>query len=170
MLLAGKRPVIVIEGPTGVGKTALALALAKQFPAEIVNADSRQIYRLMNIGTAKPTPQEQASVPHHLIDIVDPDQTLTMAEYQAQAYGIIADIHARGKIALLVGGTGQYITAVFLGWEAPEVPPKWTLRAALENFSAEQGREGRFWRFGASDPKDPARRGPAHVLVPVGRL
>ncbi len=170
MLLAGKRPVIVIEGPTGVGKTALALALAKQFPAEIVNADSRQIYRLMNIGTAKPTPQEQASVPHHLIDIVDPDQTLTMAEYQAQAYGIIADIHARGKIALLVGGTGQYITAVLEGWQAPEVPPNWTLRAELEAFAAEHGAEALFERLRVLDPKSAARMDPRNVRRTVRAL
>src|SRR5476651_2109449 len=112
MQSAGKATVISIAGPTGAGKTALALALAGEFPSEVVNADSRQIYRLMDIGTAKPSAAEQASVPHHLIDIVDPDQTLTMAEYQVQAYATIADIHARGKIALLVGGTGQYITAV----------------------------------------------------------
>src|SRR5215212_2022136 len=103
MQWAGKPPVVVIAGPTGIGKTALAVALARQIPGEIVSADSRQIYRHMEIGTAKPTAEERAAVPHHLIDIVDPDQPLSMAEYQARAYATVADIHSRGKIAFLVG-------------------------------------------------------------------
>jgi tRNA dimethylallyltransferase len=130
-------PVIVIAGPTGIGKTALALALAARYPAEVVSADSRQIYRYMEIGTAKPTLEERAAVAHHLVDIVEPDQTLTMAEYQARAYAAIGDIHRRGKLPLLVGGTGQYITAVLEGWTAPEVPPNPALRAELEKLAPE---------------------------------
>src|SRR5947209_9888865 len=106
------KPLIVVAGPTGIGKTQLAIGLANRFNGEVVSADSRQIYRYMDIGTAKPTPAERAAAPHHLIDIVDPDQPLTMAEYQALAYAVIDDIHRRGKLPLLVGGTGQYITAV----------------------------------------------------------
>src|SRR5512135_1820347 len=112
MLSAGSQPLIVIAGPTGIGKTALAIGIAARFPAEVVGADSRQIYRYMDIGTAKPTPEEQAAVPHHLIDIVEPDQPLTMAEYQVRAYAAIESVHRRGKLPLRVGGTGQYITAV----------------------------------------------------------
>jgi tRNA dimethylallyltransferase len=134
---AGSQPVIVIAGPTGIGKTALALAIATRFPAEVIGADSRQIYRYMDIGTAKPTPEERAAVAHHLIDVVEPDQTLTMAEYQARAYAAIEAIHRRGKLPLLVGGTGQYITAVLEGWTAPEVPPNPALRAELEALDPE---------------------------------
>lgn len=146
-------PVIVIAGPTGIGKTALAVALAQRIDGEIVNADSRQIYRLMDIGTAKPTPVERAAAPHHLIDIVDPDQPLTLAAYQALAYQAIGDIHARGKIALLVGGTGQYITAVLEGWRVPEVAPDPALRTKLEAYAAEHGAAALYARLKTLDPE-----------------
>lgn len=135
---AGDSPprLISIIGPTGIGKTGLAIALARAFEGEIVGADSRQIYRHMDIGTAKPTPAEQAAAPHHLIDVVDPDQTLSMAVYQSMAYAAIQDIHGRGKVPFLVGGTGQYVTAVLEGWSAPEVAPDPALRAELEALSA----------------------------------
>ena len=105
-------PLIVLLGPTAVGKTALSLGLCKQFSGEIVSADSRQIYRMMDIGTAKATPAEQASAPHHLIDIRRPDEPLTLAEYQRLAYQTINDIHGRGNIPFLVGGTALYVRAV----------------------------------------------------------
>jgi tRNA dimethylallyltransferase len=137
--LAGKHPLVVILGPTAAGKTSAAIALAHALDGEIIGADSRQIYRLMNIGTAKPTPDEQAAARHHLIDLVYPDQTLSVAEYQRLAYGAIEDILARGKLPLLVGGTGQYISAVIEGWSIPEVAPNLELRAELESFAAEHG-------------------------------
>src|ERR1700694_2500265 len=124
MPLAGNAPpLIVIEGPTGIGKTALGITLAEALNGEIVSADSRQIYRGMDIGTAKPSAAEQACIPHHLIDVVDPDQTLTLPEYQTLAYTAIDGILQRGRLPLLVGGTGQYITAVIEGWQTPEVAP-----------------------------------------------
>ena len=97
---------LVLVGPTAVGKTALSLRLAETLDGEIVSADSRLFYRGMDIGTAKPTPEERARVPHHLIDIADPDETVGLAGFQEQAYAIIDDAHARGKLPLLVGGTG----------------------------------------------------------------
>ena len=100
-------PLIVIVGPTGVGKTAVGVWLAREVGGEIVSADSRQIYRGMDIGTAKPTPEEQAQVRHHLIDVVEPDQTLTLAEYQELARAAIEDIVSRGRVPFLVGGTGK---------------------------------------------------------------
>jgi tRNA dimethylallyltransferase len=154
---AGSQPVIVIAGPTGIGKTALAIASARQMSGEIVNADSRQIYRSMDIGTAKPTLDEQAAAPHHLIDVVDPDQTLTMAEYQRLAYTAIDDIHRRGKMVLLVGGTGQYITAVLEGWHTPEVAPNLALRAELAAYAAEHGAEALFDRLRTLDAESAAR-------------
>jgi tRNA dimethylallyltransferase len=115
--------IIAIVGPTGIGKTRMALHLASIFQGEIVSADSRQVYRYMDIGTAKPTPQELKSVPHHLIDIVNPDDDFTLATYQELANQAIADIHRRGKLPFLVGGTGLYVKAVLEGWQIPRVSP-----------------------------------------------
>ncbi len=128
----GLKNVLVLVGATAVGKTALSLTLAEQFEGEIVSVDSRLLYRGMDIGTAKPTSAEMARVPHHLIDICDPDDTLTLAQYQRAAYATIDDILARGKLPILVGGTGQYVKAVVEGWGIPEVAPHPDLRTALE--------------------------------------
>ena len=113
MLLTGEsRPLVIILGPTGVGKTRLAIDLAGRLDGEIIGADSRQIYRHMDIGTAKPTAEQQALLPHHLIDIVPPDYNLSLAEYQDAAYKAIDDLHERGKPPFLVGGSGQYVPAL----------------------------------------------------------
>jgi len=160
--LTGK-PLIVILGATATGKTELALDAAQAFGGEIVGADSRQIYREMDIGTAKPTPEERALVPHHLIDLIPPDGDLSLANYQKLAYAAIDDIHARGKLPLLVGGTGQYITAVIEGWSPPEVPPNPALRAELEAFAAEFGWEQLFARLLALDPDVQAFIDPRNV-------
>ena len=114
----------------------------------------------MEIGTAKPTREERAAVPHHLIDLVDPDQPLSMSEYQALAYATIDDIHRRGKMALLVGGTGQYITAVLEGWQTPEVAPNPALRAELETYAGQFGSQALFERLRALDPESAARMDP----------
>lgn len=141
MAAATNRSLIVVLGPTAVGKTGLAIELAQTINGEIINADSRQIYRYMNIGTAKPTLEQRQQVPHHLLDIVDPDENLSLAQYQQMAYTTINAIHEREKVPLLVGGTGQYITAVVEGWTVPEVPPNPALRAELETFATEYGAE-----------------------------
>src|SRR5689334_20931942 len=104
-----KQPLILIIGPTAVGKTELAIQLAERLNGEIVSADSRLFYRGMDIGTAKPSREEQARVPHHLIDIADPDEILSLAVFQQQAHEVIVDIHSRDKLPFLVGGTGQYV-------------------------------------------------------------
>lgn len=111
---------LVLVGPTASGKTGLALDLAKHFPIEIVSADSRLLYRGMNIGTAKPTQAEQSLVPHHLIDILDPDQTFSAPQFQSKAIPIINDILQRGKLPLLVGGTMLYSDAVVYNYQWPE--------------------------------------------------
>jgi len=134
-LTGDRSPLVIILGPTGVGKTALAIDLAKNLGGEIVSADSRQIYRYMDIGTAKPTKGQQARIPHHLIDIAPPDYSLSLAEYQDAAYRAIEEILRRGKIPFLVGGSGQYITALEEGWSIPRVPPNRELRAELEAFA-----------------------------------
>ena len=130
--MQSKPPLILIIGPTAVGKTELAIQLAEKMNGEIISADSRLFYRGMDIGTAKPSREELARVPHYLIDIVNPDETLSLAVFQEKAKEIIADIHARGKIPFLVGGTGQYVRAVTQGWTPPEVTANERLRAELE--------------------------------------
>ncbi|MFQ3567580.1 MAG: tRNA (adenosine(37)-N6)-dimethylallyltransferase MiaA [Aggregatilineales bacterium] len=145
-------PLIVILGPTAVGKTTLAIELAEAIGGEIISADSRQIYRYMDIGTAKATPEQQARVPHHLIDIFDPDYNLSLAEYQTRAQIAIAETHARGRRPLLVGGTGQYITALIEGWTVPRVPPNLALRAELEALATANGHAILHQRLQALDP------------------
>lgn len=112
-------PLIAIVGPTAVGKTALSLYLAERLDGEIVSADSRLFYRGMDIGTAKPTPEERARVPHHLIDIADPDETVGLAQFLNLARAAIAEIRSRGRLPFVVGGTGQYVRALLEGWSPP---------------------------------------------------
>jgi len=145
-------PLVVILGPTAIGKTALAIPVAQVFEAEIISADSRQIYTGMDIGTAKPTPAERAIVPHHLLDVITPDETFTLAQYQRAAYDAIELLHARGRLPLMVGGTGQYLTAVLEGWGIPEVPPNPDLRAELEAFALEHGARALHDRLREYDP------------------
>ncbi|MBP8965725.1 MAG: tRNA (adenosine(37)-N6)-dimethylallyltransferase MiaA, partial [Flexilinea sp.] len=134
-----KIPVTVIVGPTAVGKTAFAIELAKIANAEIVSADSRYFYRGMDIGTAKPTPEERQSIPHHLIDVADPDETWSLALFQQKAYDAIASIHERGKNVIVVGGTGQYIRALLQGWSPPTMEADLVMRAVLEDWANEIG-------------------------------
>ncbi|MDX2160179.1 MAG: tRNA (adenosine(37)-N6)-dimethylallyltransferase MiaA [bacterium] len=138
--LTASLPLIVLVGPTAVGKTGLAISLAQAVGGEIVGADSRQVYRQMNTGTAKPTPEQQRTVPHHMIDLVDPDETLSLAEYLDGAYAHIDAIHQRGGVPLLVGGTGQYITALIDGWSVPKAAPDAAFRAEMERLAAVHGR------------------------------
>ena len=112
-------PLLVIVGPTAVGKTSLSLSLAGAFRGEIVSGDSMQVYRHMDIGTAKVTAEEREKIPHHLIDIVDPDHPFTVEEYQRLAREAIEDIQRRGRLPILVGGTGLYIQSVTHGYLLP---------------------------------------------------
>src|SRR5215216_5390293 len=148
-----KPPLILIIGPTAVGKTELAIQLAERMNGEIVSADSRLFYRGMDIGTAKPSRDELARVPHHLIDISSPDEILSLAIFQQKATEIIADIHARNKLPFLVGGTGQYIRAVTQGWSPPEVEPYERLRAELERMKEERGVQWLHDKLKSLDPK-----------------
>ncbi|MGC9521504.1 MAG: tRNA (adenosine(37)-N6)-dimethylallyltransferase MiaA [Anaerolineae bacterium] len=150
-LAESRIPLIAIVGPTAIGKTALGVDIAERFGGEIVSADSRQFYRMMDIGTAKPTPEELRHAPHHLIDIADPDETVGLARFLRLARTAIADIHARGKLPLLVGGTGQYVRALLRGWRVPEVPPDEALRAELEE-QGERDPEGLWDRLMRIDP------------------
>ena len=165
-----KPPLIVLVGPTAVGKTELSLQLAERIGGEIVSADSRLLYRGMDIGTAKPTPAEQARVPHHLIDVANPDEVWSVARYQDAAYAAIDAIHARGKVPLLVGGTGQYVWAVVEGWQVPRVPPRPELRAAIERWGETIGAEALHARLASLDPAAAARILPSNMRRTVRAL
>ncbi|MEO7913637.1 MAG: tRNA (adenosine(37)-N6)-dimethylallyltransferase MiaA [Roseiflexaceae bacterium] len=145
-------PLLVIVGPTAVGKTALAIALAQALGGEIISADSRQVYRGMDIGTAKPSADERAAIAHHLIDVVDPNEEFSLALYQDLATAAIAAVAARDRLPLLVGGTGQYLAALLEGWHIPRVAPQPELRAALEREAALHGAAALHMRLALIDP------------------
>jgi tRNA dimethylallyltransferase len=147
-----KLPVVLLVGPTAVGKTELAIHLVERLSGEIVSADSRLFYRGMDIGTAKPTRAEQARVPHHLIDIAEPDEILSLAVFQQKAREAITDIHTRNKIPFLVGGTGQYVRALTEGWTPPEVQPDERLRGELERMKEERGAYWLYEKLASMDP------------------
>lgn len=125
-------PVVFIFGPTATGKSGLALRLAQHFDLEIISADSKYLYRGMNIGTAKPTVDELASVPHHLVDIVEPAESFSLAQYLDAARKLISEIQERDKLPFVVGGTPLYFRALIEGWRVPRVAPNEELRARLE--------------------------------------
>lgn len=146
-------PLIIILGATAVGKTEFSIALAQKLDGEIISADSRLFYRGMDIGTAKPTQAERGGVPHHLIDIAAPDQTVSLAEFQQKAQETISAVHSRGRLPFLVGGTGQYIRAVVEGWEVPKQPPDSRLRSVLENWAKQIGGERLHASLSKLDPE-----------------
>ncbi len=157
------KPIIAIVGPTGVGKTDLAVRLAQKLNAETVSADSRQVYRYMDIGTAKPTEAELALAPHHLINVIDPNEDFGLAQYQARAYQTISDIHTRGRVPLLVGGTGQYVWAVIEGWQIPKVAPDLEFRKGLELRVAGGGAESLFAELTKVDPQSARKIDPRNI-------
>ncbi len=133
-------PLVVIAGETASGKTALAVKLAKQFNGEIICADSRTVYKGMDVGTAKPTPAEQSGVPHHLLDVAFPDQPFTVSDFKRLAVAAIKDIHSRGRVPFLVGGTGLYIDAVVFDFDFSN-PPNPQERARLQQMTVPQLQE-----------------------------
>jgi len=147
------KPLVVIVGPTASGKTAVSIDLAKRLNGEIVSADSRLLYRGMDIGTAKPTAAEQDNVPHHLIDVADPDETWSLALYQRTAYQVIDSIMERSKLPILVGGTGQYVRAIIEGWRIPPQAPDESLRESLSRWAEMIGPEGLHQRLATLDPQ-----------------
>lgn len=158
---------LILAGPTGVGKTGTSLALADRFGAEIINADSMQVYRYMDIGTAKPTPDERARAVHHLIDAADPDEDFDAAEYLRRARPLIRDLHRRGMPMVVVGGTGLYLRSLVRGlFEGPGQDP--ALRDRLKREAEEKGRAALHDRLARSDPDTAARVHP-HDLIRVVR-
>jgi len=134
-----KSPLVVIVGPTAVGKTALSIELAQRVGGEIISADSRLFYRGMDIGTAKPTLEERQGVPHHLIDVAEPDEVWSLAHFQREATRTINAILDRGKLPILVGGTGQYVWGLLEGWQPPDQEPHLGLRAVILEWAKEIG-------------------------------
>ena len=147
-----KIPVIFIVGPTASGKTDAGIRLAKAIGGEIVSADSRYLYRGMDIGTAKPDMEERQGIPHWLIDVADPDETWSLSLFQKASDAAVRDIHSRGKMPILVGGTGQYVRAILEGWSIPEGEPDHRLRAALEAWGGEIGARALYDRLRRIDP------------------
>lgn len=160
---------LCLLGPTAVGKTEIAIQLAQRLNAEIVSIDSRQIYRQMDIGTAKPTPEEQQAAQHHLIDCVDISQTFSVADYQSLADTAIADIQSRGKQVLLVGGAGLYFRAIVDGlFEGPGADP--LLRERLEQEAAKLGVNALHERLRTCDPTSADRIHPNNLVRVIRAL
>lgn len=161
--------ILVISGPTASGKTALAIALSKRLGGEIVNADSQQVYRGLDVGTAKPTAKERAAAPHHLLDVVDPGEGMDAARFTALADAAIADVAARGRVPIVAGGTGLYLRALLHGVvEAPGRDP--ALRASLEEEAARLGRPALHARLAALDPAAAGRIRPNDLVRIVRSL
>jgi tRNA dimethylallyltransferase len=154
-----KPRLVIILGPTGVGKTAMALALGARLGAEIVSADSMQVYRGMDVGTAKPTWEERRQIPHHLLDVVDPDEPFDASRYCALAHGIIGRLHGEGKPVLVVGGTGLYIKALLGGLIAGPTADE-SLRRSLKEEAKRRGVRHLFERLRARDPQAAERIAP----------
>ena len=163
-------PLIVILGPTAVGKTDIAIQVAESLNGEVVSADSRLLYRGMDIGTAKPTPAEKKRVPHHLIDVANPDQIWSLAIFTQAAHSAIHDIQARKRLPFLVGGTGQYIRAVIEEWDIPEVEPDPRLRTVLESWSTKINPEGLHNRLKSLDPEAAERIDPRNIRRTIRAL
>ena len=148
---------LAIVGATASGKTGLALELAKRFGGEVVSADSRQVYRYMDIGTAKPSLGERSMVPHHLIDVVDPDEGYSLALFLDQAKEAVSQVQGRSRLPILVGGTGQYVWALLEGWQVPRYPPAGELRESLERRAESDGPDALHAELAKLDPQAAAR-------------
>ena len=151
------KKIVAIVGPTGIGKSNLAIRLCQKINSEIISADSRQVYRFMDIGTAKPDIEERALIPHNLIDIINPDESFSLAEYQQLCKLLIDDMHGRNIVPFLVGGSGQYVWAVLEGWNIPKVIPDIEYRDMLEKKAAEIGKEELYRELQSVDPEAAAR-------------
>ena len=148
---------MAIVGPTAVGKSALALRLAGILNGEIVSADSRQVYRGMDIGTDKPSQEQRSATPHHLIDIVDPNEDYSLAIFLRQAREAVDDIASRSRLPIVVGGTGQYVWGLLEGWDVPEVPPDPALRRSLEERAISDGHSALHKELEGRDPTAASR-------------
>ena len=156
-------PLLAIVGPTAAGKTALAVALGRRFGGEIINADSRQVYRYMDLGTAKPTSLEQSRVPHHLLDITHPDDPFNLGSFLSLVRKLIPEIRKRGHQPILAGGTGQYIWALLEDWQVPVVPPDPEFRARKLEEAESRGGAVLHAELRALDPRRAAELDPRNL-------
>ena len=154
--------VIIIIGPTASGKTDLGFNLAQRINAEIINADSRQVYRHMDIGTAKPSITMQKTIPHHEIDIIEPNEEYNLAIFLKNCKQAIAEIQKKSKIPIVVGGTGQYISALLEGWIVPKVPPDLNFRQSLEKELENNGSDALYQKLIKVAPLAAQRINPAN--------
>jgi tRNA dimethylallyltransferase len=154
---------IAIVGPTAVGKSELALRLAQYFPLEIISADSRQVYRYMDIGTNKPSPAERASVPHHIIDVVEPDEGFSLVMYHQLAIEALKAIQQKGKLPVLVGGSGLYVWSLVEGWKIPQVPPDQKLRRQLESRAEQEDSQSLYRELQDVDPIAAEKINPCNI-------
>jgi tRNA dimethylallyltransferase len=148
-----RRKILAIVGATATGKSALAIELAERFEGESVSIDAYAVYRGMDVGTAKPSDLERARVPHHLIDVTDPDETMTLARFLEEAQTALDAIWARGRLPVLAGGSGQYLWALLEGWQVPRVAPDPALREELEALAIADGPLAVHARLAAVDPE-----------------
>ncbi|MEH7443572.1 tRNA (adenosine(37)-N6)-dimethylallyltransferase MiaA [Bacillus sp. JJ1122] len=158
-----KQKLIVLIGPTAVGKTKLSIELAKKFNGEIISGDSMQIYMGMDIGTAKVTKEEMEGIPHHLIDIKEPDESFSTAEFQELVRTKINEISSRGKVPMIVGGTGLYIQSVIYDYHFTDAPSDLSFRSMLEKEAEEHGQDYLHERLKAEDPESASRIHPNNV-------
>ena len=165
-----KERLVVILGPTATGKSCCGIELAQRFNGEIISGDSMLVYRNMNIGTAKPSEQELQLVPHHLVNILPPDASYSVADFQQQAAELILQITERGNLPIVVGGTGLYIKALLEGYRFSSVEENPELRRKLEAFAAEKGNDKLFERLEKEDPAAAARLHPNDVRRVVRAL
>lgn len=148
-----KKPLIIIAGPTAAGKTKASIVLAKKVDGEIISADSMQVYRYMDIGSAKVTPVEMQGVPHHLIDVLEPTEEFNVVRFQSMAKAAMADIYARGRIPILVGGTGFYIQSILYDIDFTENEADTPYRHELERLAEQQGNDALYQMLIEADPE-----------------
>lgn len=159
----GKKPLVILTGPTAVGKTALSIGLAKAMGGEILSADSMQVYRGMDIGTAKITKEEMQGVPHHLIDILDPDQDFNVMLFQQYCTQCMEEIYQKGKLPIIVGGTGFYIQSVLYDIDFTQEAAEPAYRAELEDYARTHGKEALHSRLAQVDPESAESIPPGNV-------
>jgi tRNA dimethylallyltransferase len=165
-----KRPLIVVMGPTASGKTALSLRIAKNFNGEIISADSRQVYKYMDIGTDKIPELKQEGIRHHLLDVVDPKDEFTLADYKRMTLKAANEIHQRQKVPVLCGGTGLYLNAILQNYQIPQIPPNFEIRQRLAQYYEQHGATELHKLLAEHDPQSAKNIHPNNVRYVIRAL